>query len=229
MTLMTKDQLLENLASYGYPLLMPTVNKPEDVLENLLEQDDFRLLEGFPVVLLNALQNTNRLEWEMEDWNPTQYSEKMRTRLLYLLSLSAVLFKSFQVENAYQSRLLQVLHKLPNGRDLSQKVFRQLEDSGVIHFDGLSLNYDRFKNTFETYVVQSFKTQEVDQQRNLYERELLLSQLFTARQKGLLRKKLEKQPLTKTEKEYFSRVVKKRLRALANEEVHKFARKLLYP
>ncbi len=229
MTLMTKDQLLENLASYGYPLLMPKSNKAEDLLENLLEQDDHRFLEGFPVVLLNALQNTDRLEWEQADWNPSKYSEKTRTRLLHLLSLSCFLFNRYHVGNPYNSRALKLVNKFPNGRGVSQKAVEQFEHSEGGNFNGTDLNFERFKNTFETYVVQSFKTQEVDQQRNLYERELLLSQLFTARQKGLLRKKLEKQPLTKTEKEYFSRVVKKRLRALANEEVHKFARKLLYP
>lgn len=34
--------------------------------------------------------------------------------------------------------------------------------------------------------------------------------------------------LTKTEKEYFSRVVKKRLKALADERVHQMAKELVY-
>jgi len=58
--------------------------------------------------------------------------------------------------------------------------------------------------------------------------ELLLSEIFTSRQKILLRKKAEGKPLSKTEREYFSRVVKKRLKALANDELHRFALNLLH-
>jgi len=38
---------------------------------------------------------------------------------------------------------------------------------------------------------------------------------------------LEGLPLTKTEKEYYSRTVKKKVVALANDELHSLAKKLL--
>ncbi|SHJ41327.1 hypothetical protein SAMN02745216_01614 [Desulfatibacillum alkenivorans DSM 16219] len=41
------------------------------------------------------------------------------------------------------------------------------------------------------------------------------------------KKKLEGDPLTKTEKEYYSRTVKKKAAALANSDLHSLARKLL--
>ena len=56
--------------------------------------------------------------------------------------------------------------------------------------------------------------------------ELLLSELFTRRQKELLRKRAEGAAMTNTEKTYFYRTVNKRLKALADEEVHALARRL---
>lgn len=57
--------------------------------------------------------------------------------------------------------------------------------------------------------------------------EYALSQLFSPKQKELFRKKLDGLPLTKTEKEYYSRAVKKKVAALANAELHRQARMLM--
>ena len=43
----------------------------------------------------------------------------------------------------------------------------------------------------------------------------------------LFKKKLEGLPLTKTEREYYSRTVRKKVSALANPELHRLAHKLL--
>ena len=56
---------------------------------------------------------------------------------------------------------------------------------------------------------------------------LTVSQLFTPKQTELFRRKLEGLPMTKTEQEYYSRSVKKKVVALANAELHDMARKLL--
>ena len=59
------------------------------------------------------------------------------------------------------------------------------------------------------------------------ELELLLSQFFTSKQKDLLKKRVRHEELTKTEREYFSRVVNKRLKALANEHLYQFAHSIV--
>lgn len=55
---------------------------------------------------------------------------------------------------------------------------------------------------------------------------LHLSTLFPPKQKELVLKKLNGEPLTKTEQEYYSRIVKKKLEALANSEIRKIASSL---
>jgi hypothetical protein len=57
--------------------------------------------------------------------------------------------------------------------------------------------------------------------------EYALSQVFSPKQKELFLKKLKGEKLTKTEKEYFSRSVRKKVLALANPELYRLARKLL--
>jgi len=54
-----------------------------------------------------------------------------------------------------------------------------------------------------------------------------LLQLFTPRQTELIFKRLRGARLTKTEAEYFSRTIRPKVRALADEELHRLAVKLL--
>jgi hypothetical protein len=46
------------------------------------------------------------------------------------------------------------------------------------------------------------------------------------KQKELFKKKLKGLPLTKTEREYYSRTVKKKVVALANAELHSLSKKI---
>ena len=57
--------------------------------------------------------------------------------------------------------------------------------------------------------------------------EYALSRIFPPRQKQLFLKKLRSEAMTKTEKEYFSRVIKKKAQALANADLHRMALKVL--
>ncbi|MBW1909756.1 MAG: hypothetical protein JRJ11_09490 [Deltaproteobacteria bacterium] len=55
---------------------------------------------------------------------------------------------------------------------------------------------------------------------------LHLNPLFPRKQKELVLKRLKGEPFTKTEREYYSRVVKKKLEALASNEIREIATKL---
>lgn len=54
-----------------------------------------------------------------------------------------------------------------------------------------------------------------------------LDQIFSSKQKELFMKKINGKELTKTEKEYFSRTVKKKVLAMANQDLHAMSKKLL--
>ncbi len=54
-----------------------------------------------------------------------------------------------------------------------------------------------------------------------------MDEIFSTKQKELFLKKINGKKLTKTEKEYFSRVVKKKVLAMANSDLHQMSKKLL--
>ena len=58
--------------------------------------------------------------------------------------------------------------------------------------------------------------------------DVYLDRIFSAKQKELVLKKRDGRGFTKTEREYFSRIVRKKLKAIANEEVVGLARELIY-
>ena len=88
---------------------------------------------------------------------------------------------------------------------------------------------ERLKRLFGIYFEK--KTEKQKRRREKYEEfslEYDLSQVFSPKQKELFKKKLESLPLTKTEREYCSRTVKKKVVALANTELHGLSRKIIF-
>ena len=55
-----------------------------------------------------------------------------------------------------------------------------------------------------------------------------LSVIFAPRQKNIIFRKFYGEKLTKTECEYYSRVIVKKLRVLASDDVHKFVQSIVY-
>ena len=71
------------------------------------------------------------------------------------------------------------------------------------------------------------KTKQLKEKYEELSLEYALSQVFSPKQKELFKKKLKGEPLTKTEREYYSRAVKKKVSALANPDLHRLAQKLM--
>lgn len=223
-----RKRLLEGLAQYGYSLLEPvSTYRGEDLLKDLLREDDPRLLEGFPVVLVNLFAEKQALGWEGQKWDPKRhFSGPERARLVSLVVLSYLLLKLFGLDSTQVSRLEKLLAKLSSDWKKRLATFEApfLESRSVPLDSKVSLSTERLKTQFRNYAVQGEGSKEVGKKRRELELELLLSEFFTPRQKELLTRRLRGEPFTKTEREYFYRVVRKRLKALASDELHQFAR-----
>lgn len=229
MKAMDKDTLMDRLARYGYVLMRPNpAEQPEKLLLSLLKQNDVRLLEGVPVVLAHLLQKKEALQWESKAWRPEdELSKKVEHRWAIMLVLSFFLFELFGLEKKYGLRLLKLLYRCKGGKELLAKMGPSFPKSTPVKMDEVELSIERLKNNFRNYVVHAPESEETQKKKHALELDLLLSEVFTARQKELLKKRMQGKPMTKTEKEYFYRVVKKRLKTLANEELHQMARALL--
>ena len=132
--------------------------------------------------------------------------------------LNGILFYRWELKKRFSKQDLVYLQELRNS----------LAHSDVVSFANKRFRSSRLKETFNTYFEQ-----DAEKTRNLKEKyeelslEYALSQLFSPKQKELFKKKLKGEPLNKTEKEYYSRTVKKKVSALANPEPHRLAQKLL--
>ena len=227
MTKLTRNELLEALAQYGYELNKPVHQYTgEEVLFNLVKETDSRLLEGFPVAFKHFLDGAEYAGWAAKAPSFQKvFSVKDKKKLYYLLLVSYLLFKLYGEEKSKLEQTQELFSKLSGGwkkdlKDFEEK-FNRSEPLEV--GPALVLSSDRLKNQYRNYVVHSNLKNENEPKMDM-ELELLLSEFFTSKQKELLKKRFSPEKLSKTEREYFSRVVNKRLKALANEDLHHFVR-----
>lgn len=227
---MRKEDLIATLSDFGYPLVMPRKKKKSEtelmkVLEELAVSDDPRLIEGFPVLLAKWFQKG--LEFDAEKFL-SRYKKRSRKRqnLEQLLLLSFYLLdqEKLQKPESFDKFAQSLRDQWPKWRNL-------LLDKNVELDKGLLLSTERFLNALRRYITEleepgSARNDEKTKQQRLFERHLHLSTFFSPKQKELVLKKLEGRPFTKTEREYYSRVVKKKLDALADRELRKIATSL---
>jgi len=227
-----RDALTEELGQYGYELFQPAKRlNPEHVLGDLLKQNEMRLLEGFPVVLTNVLRQHHQLYWEKREWKfENEFDNLERTRLVYLLAFTLYLINFYKLPGVLSKRVEGLMGKLAPGKAVLQDVTHSFDTVGHVDVGDKEFATQRLKDHFENYVVHgafAASPDAVQRKKKELKLELLFSQLFTPRQKDLLRKRDSGELLTKTEREYYSRVLKKRLVALANDNVHAYAKRLL--
>ena len=224
---MKREDLVFNLARLGYSLVTPEVQEVEaeqvvDLLAELVDSKDLRLVEGFPVVLANCAQRGMNLDFEalLAKYKPRS---RKRQNLEKLLLLSSDLLTQ---EGLDQPSGLEEVKK-----SLKTKYDDLLANEVVTLGAKTSLSTERLRNTLRRYsstleTSRSTRKREKDKQRRSFQLNYFLSTLFSPKQKELVLKKLNGEPLNKTEKEYFSRTVKKKLEALNNSEVRKVAKAL---
>ena len=224
---MKKEDLIEALADLGYPLISAgksriTAKKIKEVLDGLVSSDESRLIEGFPIILANCAHKGLGLNTRALLSSYAMKSQK-RQNLEKLLLISSELLN--------QEKLQQ-----PEGLDrlagsLRKKYGDLLSGEMVTLGMGVTLSTNRLQNTLRRYASslensKSAQEKTMLRQQQSFQLHMHLSTLFSPKQKELVLKKLNGESLTKTEQEYYSRVVRKKLEALTNSELRKIATKL---
>jgi hypothetical protein len=220
---MKKTELLDNVKELGFPLF--ETKKSMDANKTLAEvakSKDSRLWEGFPLLLANTLERGlfNYKEALKNFKNPKEINGFQK---LVLMSLALYKYLGLKFSNSdmlYNSNHFdkKLFDKFLNG-------FREKID---LRWTGKNLSSARVVNTFKNYFKHAeLNLKDYVNMKDDFELEYSLSQLFSKKQKELFMKKLKGEKMTKTEKEYFSRSVKKKVVALANLDLHKLATKLI--
>lgn len=219
-------ELLSALSRHGYSLLQPErFGDANELLARMSLSKDTRVLEGFPVVLANAWRHS-RETVDLESAERSLKSDEDRRRFRELTRVSFVLFDWYGIAKG-ESR-----PRWLGEDDLRECRERFAHGQTMELADGRSLDPGRLRNTFVSYVLrsESERRERADEKRKFDEELRLahfLSLLLTPKQKQLVKKKMQGEKLTKTEREYYSRIVKKKLKAIADPDVHRFAQKAL--
>jgi hypothetical protein len=183
------------------------------ILDALASSDDLALVVRFPVVLSICARNGISLNshalfskyWE---------SSPMKQNLEKLLLLSDELFDQEGIEAPQNMKKIVSPLKPKYGTLLSS---RMLSLSS-----GLTIPIQTVQNILRDYTAKITKAMPAPSA----ELDTSLDRLFSPKQKDLIYKRLNSEGFTKTEREYYSRVVRKKLLAIANAQVNLIANKL---
>lgn len=221
---MTDAKLLASLRKLGLPMFEPSEELDvNDTLAEVVKSGDLRLWEGFPVLLANA---ADRFELDLDQVEQRLPDADAKSCFRRLLLVSLAVFAHFHLTFAWASSYRKQLSS--EETDLVKVWRAALSHNRPLAWDDLEFDPERLKSQFELYFEQGSDESRQRREKSVeYALSFALSQLFSPKQKELFQKKLEGVPLTKTEQEYYSRSVKKKVVALANAELHALARKLL--
>ncbi len=221
---MKNKDLFNRMATFGFPLFEAGESQDaNETLADMAKSNELRLWEGFPVVLANSAEKGlfNRAAMK-------RYLKKPRDTSCFaaLIVMSLALYKSLGLKFPWAAELYNSLSNKEKGE--FKGFLERLKKDTEFKMAGHVLSSKRLKSVFRNY-FSSAQSKLVDllSVRGDLALEYALSQVFSPKQKELFLKKLKREKLTKTEKEYFSRVVKKKVLALANTELHNLSRKLL--
>ena len=199
------------------------------ILDALASSNDPALVVRFPVVLSICARNGVSLNshalfskyWE---------SSPKKKNLEKLLLISGELFDLEGIESPPN------LKKIV--RSLKAK-YGSLQSERLLSLSsGMTIRIKDVQNTLRDYSAKiknaaqesAGGTSDGELQTEMLQRSSevngCLDRLFSPRQKDLVFKKLNGQAFTKTEREYYSRVVRKKLKAIANSQVGYIAAKL---
>ncbi|MCK5204051.1 MAG: hypothetical protein KAR15_09265 [Desulfobacterales bacterium] len=199
------------------------------ILDALASSNDQALVIRFPAVLSICARNGVALNshalfskyWE---------SSPKKQNLEKLLLISAELFDLEGIEAPKNLKKIASSLKAKYGTLLSAKMLPLSS--------GISISMRDIQNTLRDYTAKTKDAMTAFKQGNLEQeptRDILnrsadlqvhLRRLFSSKQKDLVFKKLNRKPFTKTEREYYSRVVRKKLASIANSEVSCIANRL---
>lgn len=222
---MVKDNgLIERLRALGFPFFEPErAVDANAALADLVKSRDARLWEVFPAVLADCAEKglfdhdrVKRLLGGAGD--KASYDP--------LAAMSLAIYEHLGLRYAWVRALSKVLGA--KAAKEKEEFLRAMKKGRELSVDGRKISVDRLKTIFGMYLKKSGSAvNELLTAKEEFGLEYSLSQIFSPRQKDIFLKKLKGEKLTKTEKEYYSRVIKKKVTALANAELHRMALKVL--
>lgn len=224
---MEDNDLLKRVAKLGFDLFAAERGEnAAKTLADVVRSKNLRLWEGFPIMLLKAqLLGAFLYEEAKKDLGKSPEAKWFDE----LMVMSMVVYKTMGVKIAAVEGLSK---KLPVSEEKYNKLEKSFAEETEFRVGDWMMSSQRVKNTFRNYYNKlEFKNRDFKnlldskylELKNEFDLEFALAQVFSPKQRELFLKRLKGEKMTKTEKEYFYRVVKKKVVALANNELHRLA------
>ena len=222
---MDNKELVKKAGMFGFSMSSAAENNIDanQILADMAKSMELSIWDGFPIVLANSAKQ-GLFDYEKLSNHFQNPQEKYLLRCLILLSFA--LYKCFNLKFYWSSRLIK---KFPEtDRAAFKEYLEKLKSDSEVNVAGRIMAGRMLKSVFENSLARVTRpNNEISFPDNGIDIEYSMSRIFSPKQKEIFFKKLKKERLTKTEKEYFSRVVKKKAIALADTELHNLARQLL--
>ena len=221
---MVNKKLFENLDRLGFSLMEPKEDfNANKTLAEVVKSKDTRLWEAFPVLLANA---AHEYSFDNDQILKNLIKREDHENFQNLLLLSLALYQYYHLSFVWSNQLKKQLSDQDAVR--LQKFRNNIAHGDVFYVGKKRFIPDRLFEIFNNYFEKDAeKTKQLKEKYEDLSLEYALSQLFSPKQKELFKKKLNGEPLNKTEREYYSRAVKKKVSALANPDLHRLAQKLM--
>ncbi len=216
--------LLKRLRNLGFPLFEAEEAQDANLtLAEVVKSGDLRLWEGFPVILANAADKSLFDYDKVGRYLKNSFNKR---RFESLMAMSLALYGALGLSFPWTDKLRRSFNR---AREKEYKALLSLLKKDLdFAIGGHNISGRRTKTVFNNYFADAgSKLSGLLSAKEEFGVEYALSQVFSPKQKELFLKKLKGEKLTKTEKEYYSRAVKKKVLSLANPELHRLSQKLL--
>ena len=192
------------------------------ILDALANAGDARIVARFPAVLAICARRGLPLKFQALFSRYWETSPK-RQNLEKLLLASAAIFTFRGIKPP--ANLKEIAASL-------QPKYGDLLTTGEFQLsNGLHISIQNLQASLDAYAAGRLKSQEREHRTSpppSGRLDAYLDRLFSPKQKELVLKRRDGKAFTKTEREYFSRIVRKKLQAIADDEVAALARKLTH-
>jgi hypothetical protein len=222
--MMTSNDLVSRLSMLGFAMFEGGSSQNANAtLSEVVKGKDTRLWEGFPVMLANSLEKN----WfSYSDVKKSLRSKRNTSIFNSLITMSLALYENLGLKVS-QIEMFRKEFPLENQLNYSYLLLA-FNNNEEFDLEGHNMSSERLKIAFANYYGEKqVRLTDLLSEREQHDLEFAMSQIFSTKQKELVMKKLKGEKLTKTEREYFSRVVKKKVMALANTQLHRLSQKLL--
>lgn len=228
---MEREELLNELSELGYSLVAINKSaKANQILAEVVKSREPRLWQGFPIVLSNCLKSGS-FSYDETMLNLSNEVDKKNFQILVNMSLA--LFRHLKI-NTKKSADMYKFNYFNSG--LFDRFLDDFARGERMHILGNILSPTGIINTFRRYskgedininVAETIRVNDYVNIKEEFDIDFAISQLFSKKQKDLLLKKMRGAKMTKTEREYYSRSVRRKILAIANPVLHRLALTLL--